>query len=207
MIVAGLTGNYGMGKSSVAALFRELGAHTLDSDEIVAGLLTQESVRGQILGLLGMSVLKADGTLNKQLIAEIIFKHAVVRKRLEALLHPLVLEQVDKAVKRIRDANSIVVVEVPLLFEGKFQNRFDRTLTVYTSQMTALARLKKTGIARKDALSRLKAQMDIRLKKKLSDFCINNNGTKRQTEMQVMRIFQSLVKENSMRLTGDRRRS
>ena len=207
MIVVGLTGNYGMGKSSVAALFRELGAHALDSDKIVAGLLKQESVRGQILGLLGVSVLKADGTLNKQLIAEIIFKHAVVRKRLEALLHPLVLEQVDKAVKRIRDANSIVVVEVPLLFEGKFQNRFDRTLTVYTSQMTALARLKKTGIARKDALSRLKAQMDIRLKKKLSDFCINNNGTKRQTEMQVMRIFQSLVKENSMRLTGDRRRS
>jgi len=207
MIVVGLTGNYGMGKSSVAALFRQLGAHALDSDKIVAGLLKQESVRGQILGLLGVSVLKADGTLNKQLIAEIIFKHAVVRKRLEALLHPLVLEQVDKAVKRIRDANSIVVVEVPLLFEGKFQNRFDRTLTVYTSQMTALARLKKTGIARKDALSRLKAQMDIRLKKKLSDFCINNNGTKRQTEMQVMRIFQSLVKENSMRLTGDRRRS
>ena len=207
MIVVGLTGNYGMGKSSVAALFRQLGAHALDSDKIVAGLLKQESVRGQILGLLGVSVLKADGTLNKQLIAEIIFKHTVVRKRLEALLHPLVLEQVDKAVKRIRDANSIVVVEVPLLFEGKFQNRFDRTLTVYTSQMTALARLKKTGIARKDALSRLKAQMDIRLKKKLSDFCINNNGTKRQTEMQVMRIFQSLVKENSMRLTGDRRRS
>jgi dephospho-CoA kinase len=207
MIVVGLTGNYGMGKSSVAALFRELGAHALDSDKIVAGLLKQESVRGQILGLLGVSVLKADGTLNKQLIAEIIFKHTVVRKRLEALLHPLVLEQVDKAVKRIRDANSIVVVEVPLLFEGKFQNRFDRTLTVYTSQMTALARLKKTGIARKDALSRLKAQMDIRLKKKLSDFCINNNGTKRQTEMQVMRIFQSLVKENSLRLTGDRRRS
>ena len=207
MIVVGLTGNYGMGKSSVATLFRKLGAHTLDSDKIVAGLLKQESVRGQILGLLGVSVLKADGTLNKQLIAEIIFKHAVVRKRLEALLHPLVLEQVDKAVKRIRDANSIVVVEVPLLFEGKFQNRFDRTLTVYTSQMTALARLKKTGIARKDALSRLKAQMDIRLKKKLSDFCINNNGTKRQTETQVMRIFQTLVKENSLRLTGDRRRS
>jgi len=207
MIVAGLTGNYGMGKSSVAALFRQLGAHALDSDKIVAGLLKQESVRGQILGLLGVSVLKADGTLNKQLIAEIIFTHTVVRKRLEALLHPLVLEQVDKAVKRIRDANSIVVVEVPLLFEGKFQNRFDRTLTVYTSQMTALARLKKTGIARKDALSRLKAQMDIRLKKKLSDFCINNNGTKRQTETQVMRIFQTLVKENSLRLTGDRRRS
>ena len=207
MIVAGLTGNYGMGKSSVAALFRELGAHTLDSDEIVAGLLTQESVRGQILGLLGMSVLKADGTLNKQLIAEIIFKHKVVRKRLEALLHPLVLEQVDKAVKRIRDTDSIVVVEVPLLFEGKFQSRFDRTVTVYTRQLTALARLKKAGITRKDAISRLKAQMDIRLKKKLSDFCINNNGTKRQTEMQVRRVFQALVKENSMRLTGDRRRS
>ena len=127
--------------------------------------------------------------------------------KLQAMLHPLVLDNVDKDIRRIRDTNCIVVVEVPLLFEGKFQNRFDRTITVYTSQMTALARLKKAGIARKDALSRLKAQMDIRLKKKLSDFCINNNGTKRQTETQVMRIFQTLVKENSLRLTGDRRRS
>jgi len=207
MIVVGLTGNYGMGKSSVAALFRELGAHTLDSDKIVAGLLKQESVRGQIMGLLGVGVLKADGSLNKDGIAKIVFNNKLLRMKLQAMLHPLVLENVDKDVRRIRDKNCIVVVEVPLLFEGKFQNRFDRTITVYTSQMTALARLKKAGIARKDALSRLKAQMDIRLKKKLSDFCINNNGTKRQTETQVMRIFQTLVKENSLRLTGDRRRS
>jgi dephospho-CoA kinase len=207
MIVVGLTGNYGMGKSSVATLFRKLGAHTLDSDKIVAGLLKQESVRGQIMGLLGVGVLKADGRLNKDVIAEIVFNNKLLRMKLQAMLHPLVLENVDKDVRRIRDKNCIVVVEVPLLFEGKFQNRFDRTITVYTSQMTALARLKKAGIARKDALSRLKAQMDIRLKKKLSDFCINNNGTKRQTETQVMRIFQTLVKENSLRLTGDRRRS
>jgi len=207
VIVVGLTGNYGMGKSSVATLFRKLGAHTLDSDKIVAGLLKQESVRGQIMGLLGVGVLKADGSLNKDGIAKIVFNNKLLRMKLQAMLHPLVLDNVDKDIRRIRDTNCIVVVEVPLLFEGKFQNRFDRTITVYTRQMTALARLKKTGIARKDALSRLKTQMDIRLKKKLSDFCINNNGTKRQTETQVMRIFQTLVKENSLRLTGDRRRS
>jgi dephospho-CoA kinase len=207
MIVAGLTGNYGMGKSSVATLFRDLGAYTLDSDKIVAELLKDESVIGQITGLLGVNVLKADGSLNKPVIAGMVFQNKALRKRLEALLHPLVLEYIDASVKRIRDKNSIVIVEVPLLFEGKFQDRFDRTITVYTNQKTDFARLPKSGISRRDALARLKAQMDIKQKKKLSDFCINNNGTKSQTAVQVRKVFQSLVKENSQRLSSGRHRS
>jgi dephospho-CoA kinase len=207
MIVAGLTGNYGMGKSSVATLFRDLGAYTLDSDKVVAGLLKDESVIGQVAGLLGVAVLKADGSLNKPVIAGTVFQNKALRKRLEALLHPLVLEYIDASVKRIRDKNSIVIVEVPLLFEGTFQDRFDRTITVYTNQKTALARLKKSGIARKDALARLKAQMDIRQKKKLSDFCIDNNGTKSRTAAQVRKIFQVLVNDNRVRLSSGRHQS
>jgi len=93
--------------------------------------------------------------------------------------------------------NSVVIVEVPLLFEGGFQKRFDRTIAVYTSQKTALARLKKAGVPRKDALARLQAQMDIRQKKRLADYSIDNNGTKAQTMIQVRKVYKALIDEKA----------
>jgi dephospho-CoA kinase len=206
MLVIGLTGNYGMGKSTVTSVFRELGAVTLDSDRIVAGLLKQETVIGQIMGLVGVGAVNPNGSLNKAFIAEIIFRSRSLRKKLEALLHPLVLEYVEAAAKKIRNRNRIVIVEVPLLFEGKFQKRFDRTITVYTSRKTALARLRREGITRKDALARLEVQMDIREKRRLSDYVIDNGGTRKQTELQVRKVMKALREENSVKVSMGRRR-
>jgi dephospho-CoA kinase len=207
MLVVGLTGNYGMGKSSVTSMFRELGAVTLDSDRIVARLLRQETVIGQIMGFIGVGAVNPDGSLNKAVVAEKVFRNRPARKKLEALLHPLVLEYVEAAAKKIRNRNKIVIVEVPLLFEGKFQKRFDRTITVYTSRKTALARLRREGITRKDALARLEVQMDIREKKRLADYVIDNGGTRKQTEMQAREVMKALREENSVKVSMGRRRS
>jgi dephospho-CoA kinase len=206
MLVVGLTGNYGMGKSSVTSMFRELGAVTLDSDRIVARLLRQETVIGQIMGFIGVGAVNPDGSLNKAVVAEKVFRNRPARKKLEALLHPLVLEYVEAAAKKIRNRNKIVIVEVPLLFEGKFQKRFDRTITVYTSRKTALARLRREGITRKDALARLEVQMDIREKRRLSDYVIDNGGTRKQTELQVRKVMKALREENSVKVSMGRRR-
>lgn len=222
MIVVALTGNYGMGKSSVTSLFRKCGACTLDSDAIVAGLLQKKSVIEKMRVLLGPEVLNADKSLNKSLVADIIFHNRSARKRLESLLHPLVFQAMEASIKKLKAGtiapplrggdkgegglcgltndglgNRVVIVEVPLLFEGSFQKRFDRTIAVYTSQKVALARLKKKGIARKDALARLHAQMDIRQKKRLADYSIDNHGTKAQTMTQVRKIYKALIEEKA----------
>jgi dephospho-CoA kinase len=207
MLVVGLTGNYGMGKSSVTSMFRELGAVTLDSDRIVARLLRQETVIGQIMGFIGVGAVNPDGSLNKAVVAEKVFRNRPARKKLEALLHPLVLEYVEAAARKIRNRNKIVIVEVPLLFEGKFQKRFDCTITVYTSRKTALARRRREGITRKDALARLEVQMDIREKKRLADYVIDNGGTRKQTEMQAREVMKALREENSVKVSMGRRRS
>ena len=196
-----------MGKSSVARMFKDLGAVTIDSDDIVASLLNEESVKGQIMRLFGNEAVDADGNLDKKYIAIKIFNNKSLRTELEVILHPLVFVEVDSLICKLKDRDRIIIVEVPLLFEGVYQKHFNRTITVYADRKTVLSRLKKSGVSRKDALLRLQAQMDIRTKKRLADYCIDNGGTRKQTEAQVRKILQLLIAEDRGQLSRGQRRS
>lgn len=206
MVKVGLTGNYGMGKSSATKMFKDLGAVTIDSDDIVASLLNEESIKGQIMGLLGVEAVDEYGNLDKKYIADKIFNNKQLRRNIEVILHPLVFMKVNSLIAKLRAQNRIIIIEVPLLFEGGYQGHFNRTITVFADRKSALSRLRKSGVSRKDALLRLQNQMDIRSKKRLADYCINNSGTKRQTEAQVRKIFQLLIAENRKQLSKGQHR-
>jgi dephospho-CoA kinase len=167
----------------------------------VASLLNEESIKVQIMGLLGAGAVSADGNLDKKYIANKIFNNNELRKKLEAILHPMVFMKVECMIRRIRGRNRIIIVEVPLLFEGGYHRQFSRTITIFADRKTALSRLKKAGISRKDALVRLRSQMDIRTKERLADYYIDNSGTRRQTAAQVRKIFQLLIAENRKQLS------
>ena len=194
-MVIGLTGNYGMGKSFVLSVFKELGAIVLDSDEIVGHLLKDKKVVLKIKKILGDRAEKPDGTLDKVEIAKIIFNNSILRVKLEALLHPMVFDNIQNYLKKISGKRRLVIVEVPLLFEGGYQGRFERTITVFTTQKTALERLMKAGVSRSNALKRLKAQLPIQIKKKNADFLIDNNGPQQRTRRQVESIYIKLLDE------------
>jgi dephospho-CoA kinase len=195
-MLIGLTGNYGMGKSSVLSMFRELGAAVLDSDEIVRELLCEKEVIRKLTEILGEQVANADGTLDKAAVAEMIFNSLESRKKIEALLHPMVLERVDREVRKLKGQKRVVIVEVPLLFEGEYQCRFDRTITVYTTQKEAVERLARAGVSRRNALKRMKAQMPISLKKKKADYLIDNGKTKQHARKQVEKLYRKLLDES-----------
>ena len=161
-MVIGLTGNYGMGKSYVLSVFRELGAMVLDSDDIVDLLLQDSGVIFKIKKILGSCVEKEDGTLDKGEVAKIIFNNNELRKKLEVLLHPLVFARVEASLQKIKGRRRLAIVEVPLLFEGGYQDRFNRTITVFTTQKAAIERLMKAGVSRSNAMKRLKAQLPAR---------------------------------------------
>jgi dephospho-CoA kinase len=192
-MVIGLTGNYGMGKSYVLSVFRELGAIVMDSDEVVALLLREREVIFKIKKILGNHVERDDGTLDKVLVAKIIFNDSKLRDKLEVLLHPMVLARVESSLEKIK-GKRLAIVEVPLLFEGGHQTRFDRTITVFTTQKTALERLRKAGVSRSNAMKRLKAQLPARTKKKMADYVIDNNGSKQRTRRQIEKIYEDLIK-------------
>jgi dephospho-CoA kinase len=195
-MIIGLTGNYGMGKSSVLSYFRELGAAVLDSDEFVSQLLLEKKVIREISEILGGRVVRADGTLDKAEVSGIIFKSADLRKRIEALLHPLVLKRLEVEIRKLKGRNRLIIVEVPLLFEGEYQAGFDRTITVFTTQKEAISRLNRAGVSRSNALKRLKAQMPIGMKKKKADYLIDNGKTKQHTKKQVKQLYGRLLAES-----------
>lgn len=195
MHVIGLTGNFGMGKSSVLELFGRLGAVTVKSDEIIDELLKEQKIINKVVKILGHQVTTAEHQLDKRKIAKIIFNNSMLRSKLEKLLHPIVLRKISLLLARLKGRRGIVIVEVPLLFEGNYQKKFDKTITVFTTKKIALGRLKKAGVRTSDAEARLRAQMPVREKKKLSDYVIDNNGSFQKTQRQVENIFAELLAE------------
>lgn len=206
MVSAALTGNYGMGKSFVLSVFRDLGATVLDSDRVVAHLLTKKKVLRRLSELLGEEILGPDGRLDKRATAEKIFGDRELKKAVEAFLHPLVLKEIHDFTSTLPDKESVVIVEVPLLFEGGYQTMFHKVITVHATREKALMRLAKTGISRSEALARLKTQLPIGIKKKMADFTIDNNSTRAETRKQIVKIYRSLRESGDNRDPGPRRR-
>jgi dephospho-CoA kinase len=204
VLLVGLTGNYGMGKSAVLSVFQKLGALTLDTDKIVESLLAEKDVLGKIRDILGDNVFHKDGSLNKRKVAEIIFRDEALRHSIEDILHPLVFGKIDLFLENNVSLCKIAVIEVPLLFERGYEERFDRTITVYCQEETALDRLGKEGINREDALLRLRSQLPAAEKIRRSHFAIDNNGSIAETERQAEKIYSRIAKEVE---DGDNNRS
>jgi dephospho-CoA kinase len=204
MLLVGVTGNYGMGKSTVLPMFQKLGASVLDTDKIVSLLLREKEVLEKIRRLLGDAVFYKDGRLNRKKVAGIIFSDSNARHALEDILHPLVFKRMHNFIAAAKNKDKIIAVEVPLLFERGYEDRFDRTITVFSREGKALDRLEKTGIKRKDAIKRLESQLPVEEKIKRSDFIIDNNGPIEKTMQQVKKIYIQLVKEEK---DGDNHRS
>ena len=195
MFLVGLTGNYGMGKSTVLHMFRKFGVITIDADKIVESLLEEKSVLENIRELLGDRVFDKNGSLNKKKIVDIIFDNNALRHSLEDTLHPLVFEKIKDFLDKMNEKDKVAMIEVPLLFERGYEDRFDRTITIYTKEEVALNRLEKDGVNREEAVLRLKAQLPIEEKIKRADYVIDNNGTPEETMGQVERIYNKLLKE------------
>lgn len=194
MIKVGLTGNYGMGKSTVAKYFAKLGAFVIDTDSLVREILERKEVVEEVRRLLGDEVI-CDGRVDKSKVAKIVFQNPQMRIYLENIIHPLVFERVDQIVGEIKAKGEpkIVVIEAPVIFERGYQNRFDVIVTVFCEEEQAIERLKKRGVSEEDALLRLRSQFPIEMKKKGSDFLIDNSGTLEETYRQVEALYDKLT--------------
>jgi dephospho-CoA kinase len=195
MPLIALTGNYGMGKSTVLSMFAKLGVDTVDADIIVESLLKEEEILEKIKQLLGDKVFNKDGSLNKKKVADIVFKDNSLRHSLEDILHPPVFEKIKEFSNKIGTKDKILIVAAPLIFERGYEERFERTIVVYTREDVSLNRLKKNGISREEVLIRLKAQLPIEEKMRKADFVIDNNGTAEETMAEVETIYKKLITE------------
>lgn len=199
MFIVGLTGNYGMGKSAVLSMFRELGAVTIDADWVVQQLLREKTILKKIKTLFGAGVFDKKGALDKSKIAQRIFRNKSLRLKLEDLLHPLVFERIDDFFRKTRNGNKVFIVEAPLIFERGYEGRFDKMVTVFTRDTIAINRLSMHGISPKEVIERLKCQLPIKEKIKKSDFVIDNSMNPEKTKKQVTAVYKELLKETKIK--------
>ena len=197
MIIVGLTGSVGTGKSTVTNFFRELGAYIIDWDEL-ARVVTRPHLRAwkEIVEYFGKDCLNEDLTINRQRLAEIVFPDRKKVAKLNQIVHPEVFKEDERITKEIKslDRDALIIKDIPLLFEITRPIFVDKTVVVSASEQTQLRRLEEKGISREDARSRIKSQLPLEKKIKSADFVINNDGSLEETKKQVEEIYSLLRK-------------
>lgn len=185
MLRIALTGGIATGKSTVLGLLRKQGVAVIDADEIARALFRRKSVREKLASLFG--------TIDRARIALQVFSEAKKRKKLNALLHPLILKEMWKKIDSFeRAGEKMVVVELPLLFELGLQSNFDTVVVVKATQEQQLQRLCSQGLTKREAMQRIKAQLPLREKIKKADFVIDNGGSLLSTGRQVKGLLRRL---------------
>lgn len=192
MIVLGLTGSIGMGKSTAAKMFADEGVPVHDSDEAVHRLYAGKAAPLVEAAFPGTVV---DGSVDRTLLAAKVLGDPQAMKRLEAIIHPLVRADADAFVARHRAARApLVVLDIPLLFETSGENRVDRIAVVSASGEIQRERvLARPGMSEEKLASILARQVPDAEKRRQADFVIDTGGSFEATRAAVKQIVAELA--------------
>jgi dephospho-CoA kinase len=202
MLKIAITGGAGSGKSTVARMFKELGAEVLDADQVARDAVAVGQPAWQELRrLYGENFFNQNGTLNRSELAKRVFTDPEARRRLEVLIHPLVAQELQRQVTGLeRQGVDLVLVEVPLLFEAGQEHAFDRVIVVAAPEVDQIRRLRSRDHRKEEEIQGiLQAQWPLADKVDRADYVIDNGGSLSSTQQQVNSIWDELQK---FRLTG-----
>jgi dephospho-CoA kinase len=202
-VVIGLTGGIGSGKSTVARMLRELGAVVIDADAIVHELQAKgQPMVGELAEAFGPGILTADGALDRKALGQIVFSDEAARRRLNDIVHPQVGAEFARRLAAAIQANApLVVLDIPLLFEGRESGRgsaaarsVETTVVVWVPEPVQIERqIARDGCTRAEAEQRVRAQLSLARKRELADHVIDNSGSLEETEQQVRKLFSALT--------------
>ena len=201
----GLSGGIGSGKSTVSKLLAELGATIVDADALVhemqaAGQPMLEEIRKAF----GDEVIRDDGSLDRPALGAIVFRDPSQRKTLEKIVQPPVVAEMARRAKVGIDAGEpMVVMDIPLLFEGyravtgsAAANQYDCTVCVWVPVEVQIERtVSRDGCDRGEAERRVAAQTPIDEKRDMADHVIDNSGTPEETRAQVEALYAKLTSD------------
>jgi dephospho-CoA kinase len=195
MLKIAITGGAGSGKSTVARMFQELGAEVLDADAFAREAVAVGAPAWQELRrLYGNDYFNPDGTLNRSRLAQRVFNDPAERRRLEALVHPLVVQEIMARAAALEGRGvQLVMVEVPLLYETGREAGFDRVIVVSAPEAKRIRRLRERD-RRGEAEIRgiLQAQWPLEDKVARADYVVDNGGELDRTRQQVKNIWEKL---------------
>ncbi|MGZ4119215.1 MAG: dephospho-CoA kinase [Actinomycetota bacterium] len=187
MLLVGLTGGIGAGKSTVARLLADRGAVIIDADSIVRELQRPGTeVFRAIVERFGKQVVAADGSLDRPKLADIAFRDEDARSALNAIVHPAVYAVMAERITAIEDENAVVVLDIPLLAEAGGREGMDVVIVVDADQDLRVTRVvDERGLDARQVRARMAAQASSEQRAALADVVIRNDGDMEALRAQV----------------------
>lgn len=197
ILTVGLTGGIASGKSTVARTLAGLGCVAIDADAVVARLYRPgEAGHAALVRFYGRDILRADGEIDRPKLANIAFANTAATKQLNALIHPLVLDEehrvIDAESRRFPDRDRIVVIEATLLLETGGKKRYDKIAVVDSDPELQVERGVSRGMQKHDIERRLAQQMARADRLALADYIIENDGDVRELEIETRLVYAKL---------------
>ena len=208
MLKIGLTGGIASGKSLVGQMFTELGAHTIDADEIAHELMKPgEPAYDEVVRAFGSDILNPDKTVNRGKLAEVAFDKRRPRiYELNRILHPGVIQKYESSMDEIgrREPDAIVILEAALLLEAGLRKRFNRIVVVTCKPQQRIERWAQRfhldpEAAKAEVTRRMMAQAPDEAKIQAADYVVDNSGAVEDTKNQVQKVYQTLESQAKAR--------
>lgn len=192
--VIGVTGGIASGKSNVISIIKRQGFKVIDCDLINHNLQKiNMPIYNAIKEAFGSSYFLDNGELDRKKLGELIFHNEKEKLKLNSISHPIIKEEV---LKEINKADGIVFVDVPLLYESKFDSLCDKVICVYLNRKTQIERLmERDHIDYSYAKTKIASQMDLDQKRDLADYVIDSKGSFQETERQVLKVLEMIKGE------------
>jgi len=192
LVVVGLTGNIGSGKSTIASMFRELGAEVIEADKVGHSVLENEEVRQGIAKSFGERVLDKSGRVERQKLRTIVFRNDKRLEELNSIIHPSMLKEMERRI--ISSEARIIVVDAAILLEAGWDSLVDRVLVVTASGETRRRRMQESSRLSPEEIegvSRAQSSQDEKIAR--ADFLVENEHDIDKSKEQVRRIWSKLV--------------
>jgi dephospho-CoA kinase len=195
VLLVGLTGGIGSGKSTAARMLRERGAVVFDAD-VLAREAVAPGTEGHraVVERFGADVLAPGGELDREALAAVVFADPAARRDLEAIVHPEVRRLFAEGSEAYRDTDRVVVLSAPLLVETGMHSAFDVLVVVAVHEQVQVERLMRDrGMSEDEIRARIDAQAPLEDKAAVADILLDNEGSPEDLERQVDRIWDDLV--------------
>lgn len=197
MIVLGLTGNIGCGKSSVSNIFIENNIDVVDADIVARQIFDDKDLLNKVFSTFGDTIKNADGTLNRKALGNIVFNDDEKLIELNNLTHPQIKENILSEVSEYKNqGKKIVVIDAALLIEDDYLPHIDKLLLVTCKKDIQIERIKnRDNCTEEEAVSRINSQMSQEDKSKFADYIIDNSGSPEELKQKVLEFINVLQGE------------
>lgn len=178
MLILGLTGNIGCGKSSLSKILMQNNIDVIDADIISRNIFEDKELLNLVFENFGENIKNLDGSLNRKALGNIVFNDDQKLVLLNGLTHPKIKEKILNKINEIRNiGKSLVVIDAALLIEGGYLDILDKLIVITCKESIQISRIQlRDNLTKEQALSRMNSQMSQDEKIKYADYIIDNSG-------------------------------